>query len=417
MAGDAQNPPKASIKRLRFEIPEGTRNDFNEQYMDMSRRDLENIRSLRQTKRKQIELDRWEAEPENDSLDTSGQSFFQSTLGDSPIIEPFNMASDMKYGKFDADGYFQFSRKKKHSNGLDSDEDDDEEVTDAWLESLKAGVNAPEPSGPQDAPRIHRAEEPSAGALAEEALEERDSRNLLMSLASYLESTDETPAAALRRCKSKAADVNVLTDAGGSKGEMSSSQSSLTEKPSTPASRKRSKLQSSKMDPETKRIFESITEHCNVLMLSRGYHDILSMRREAILREAGNLEKTTPLAAASAKQPADIESTSRSEMFWQLRYRRQVPPGKEGSETVSGPHTREQLHTWIQQQYISHETPADVREVTASGTPVDGVWYSWDSIDFQLDDVVRPEHPAKVSYSSSDDSDSVASEEEPDFGT
>lgn len=53
------------------------------------------------------------------------------------------MAKDMKYGKFDAEGYFQFS--KKRTTASDSD-DDEEDVTDPWLESLNENVGLEERS-------------------------------------------------------------------------------------------------------------------------------------------------------------------------------------------------------------------------------------------------------------------------------
>ena len=139
------------------------------------------------------------------------------------------------------------------------------------------------------------------------------------------------------------------------------------------------KIPRKKMDPDTKKNFDALTEHCHVLMLTRGYHDIFSVSRETIRQEAEKHRAQQKLMYRALGESQLGENHETDESFWRLEFH-ELEDADRFSKHTSKPYSLKEVHQLIQEGYISIHRPARVLEVSSENVPLNGVWYSWETL-------------------------------------
>ncbi|KEP63052.1 UNVERIFIED_CONTAM: hypothetical protein HHA_217010 [Hammondia hammondi] len=143
---------------------------------------------------------------------------------------------------------------------------------------------------------------------------------------------------------------------------------------------KRREVNRGRMNEDELRVFNAITDLCSSLMAVG--KNVYFLRKEEILNE---IEKTVKPAtddaianvesdAAHAEEAASGEGAT----LWQFRWLHN-PSDTE----IHGPYPASLFRAWIEQGFVSDETAMEVRQVSASNDPLDGVWLSWRDADFR----------------------------------
>jgi len=148
------------------------------------------------------------------------------------------------------------------------------------------------------------------------------------------------------------------------------------------------------MTDEEVATFNRVTELCDGLMAegSNAYFMTREEIEEALKKHSQGRGQRRPAAGGG---PVG-SSEDRELLYWQYRWKKPSAPGaaqpSASSATPSvpdsgqlyGPFTSESIMEWIRQGFISEGNPVEVRQVTSSNDPVDGMWRDWSSVDFSV---------------------------------
>mmetsp|Transcript_38856 Transcript_38856/g.76387 ORF Transcript_38856/g.76387 Transcript_38856/m.76387 type:complete len:149 (-) Transcript_38856:360-806(-) len=84
-------------------------------------------------------------------------------------------------------------------------------------------------------------------------------------------------------------------------------------------------------------------------------------------------------AAAAGSSSSEAEETGETEsLFWQYRFKEGAQAGK-----ILGPLTSVMMDKWMAAGRVKKEGVVEVRQTTAEGEPIDGMWREVMSVDFK----------------------------------
>lgn len=325
---------------------------------DLSHYNINEIRQLRKNKRENAASAIWEkTSSDQHDFDNTQNSRFEN----SAPLEPFHMEEESKYGRFNEDGFFEFSKNSKskkyiQDNVSPTSDDEEDNIQDPWFESLKDPLHNNEQVISSHIKISEHANVRSP--QLEENHEEKTNYDLLLELADCLVERDETVSQALRRLSNESeANQNM-------EGKMDKKGGQIK------------KVKRKKMSIENQSIFNTITEICDVLMLDRKFHDVFNMTRDAIVNEA-EAQKRQFVIRSHVSETNTFSGSSEPEDFFLIRFKNPKQKMNHG-----GPYSMKQLHEFFKKGFISKERPAQILQVLSDKTPVNGLWVSWDTFAF-----------------------------------
>ncbi|EPT25611.1 putative CD2 antigen cytoplasmic tail-binding protein 2 [Toxoplasma gondii TgCatPRC2] len=143
---------------------------------------------------------------------------------------------------------------------------------------------------------------------------------------------------------------------------------------------KRREANGGRMNEDELRVFNAITDLCSSLMAVG--KNVYFLRKEDILNEIEKSVKpaTDDATADTESEAAHAEDGNSGEAatLWQFRWL-----NNPSDTALHGPYPSSLFRAWIEQGFVSDETAMEVRQVSASNDPLDGLWLSWRDADFR----------------------------------